>query len=158
MHSSPAVRLRGVTEQFGDVIALDGVDLDIARGQVQSVATSFAHLDRLQSRELGRPDVDAGPGNGWPCVVPWPIPGDTAVGTAIYQLVAAAEGRHVGDGDRPREVDGFFQVHTPTGDAPNPLWQVDGLVDLSRTPRKDEHAGHATAATHFAGQSRAGRS
>ncbi|NYG08211.1 ABC-2 type transport system permease protein [Phycicoccus badiiscoriae] len=121
----------------------------------QSVATSFAHLYRLQARELHRPDVteeqlrtsascyragshgnDAGPGNDWRCVVSWHIPGATAVGTAIYQLDVAAEGRYVADGDGPREVNGYFQVHTPTGDAPNPLWQVDGLVDLSRTPSK----------------------
>jgi GNAT superfamily N-acetyltransferase len=27
-------------------------------------------------------------------------------------------------------VNGFFQLHTSTGDAPNPLWQFDGSVDL----------------------------
>jgi ABC-2 type transport system permease protein len=36
----------------------------------------------------------------------------------------------VADGDGPQEVNGFFQVHRPTGDAPNPLWQFDGTVDL----------------------------
>jgi ABC-2 type transport system permease protein len=121
----------------------------------RSLATSFAHLYRLQSRDLRRPDVteaqlrtsascyragsrgnDAGPGNDWRCAVSWHLPGATAVGTAIYQLDVAAEGRYVADGDGPREVNGYFQVHTPTGDAPNPLWQIDGLVDLSRTPSK----------------------
>jgi ABC-2 type transport system permease protein len=116
----------------------------------QSMATSFAHLYRLQSRELHRPDVteaqlrtsascyragshgdDQGPGNDWRCVVTWHIPHATAVGTAVYQLDIAAEGRYVADGDGPQEVNGYFQVHTPTGDAPNPVWQVDGLVDLS---------------------------
>lgn len=115
----------------------------------RSLATSFAHLYRLQSRELHRPDVteaqlrtsascyragsqgnDQGPGNDWRCAVTWHIPGATAVGTAIYQLDVAAEGRYVADGDGPREVNGYFQVHTPTGDTPNPLWQIDGLVDL----------------------------
>jgi ABC-2 type transport system permease protein len=116
----------------------------------QSLATSFAHLYRLQSRELHRPDVtekqlhtsascyragsqgnDQGPGNDWRCAVSWHIPGATAVGTAIYQLDVAAEGRYVADGDGPREVNGYFQVRTPSGDTPNPLWQIDGLVDLS---------------------------
>ena len=39
-------------------------------------------------------------------------------------------GRYVADGDGPKEVNGYFLVRTPTGDAPNPLWQFDGLVDL----------------------------
>jgi ABC-2 type transport system permease protein len=115
----------------------------------QSLATSFAHLYRLQLRELHRPDVtekqlrtstscyragsqgnDQGPGNDWRCAVSWHIPGATAVGTAIYQLDVAAEGRYVADGDGPREVNGYFHVRAPTGDTPNPLWQIDGLVDL----------------------------
>ncbi len=123
----------------------------IARSQVeQSLATSFAHLYRLQSRELRRPDVteaqlrtsascyragtpgdDQGPGNDWRCTVSWHIPGATAVGTAFYQLDVAADGRYVADGDGPKEVNGYFQVRTPSGDAANPLWQIDGLVDLS---------------------------
>lgn len=123
----------------------------IERSKVeQSLATSFAHLYRLQSRELHRPDVteqqlrtsascyrggshghDQGPGNDWRCAVTWHIPGATAVGTANYQLDIAAEGRYVADGDGPQEVNGYFQVRTPAGDAPNPAWQIDGLVDLS---------------------------
>ncbi|WP_147066344.1 ABC transporter permease [Terrabacter aerolatus] len=115
-----------------------------------SLAASFAHLYRLQSRELHRPDVteeqlrtsascyragspgdDEGAGNDWRCAVSWHIPGATAVGTALYQLDVAAEGRYVADGDGPKEVNGYFQVRTPSGDAANPLWQIDSLVDLS---------------------------
>ena len=34
-------------------------------------------------------------------------------------------------------ANGFFQVHTVTGDAPNPLWQFDGSVDLlTRSARR----------------------
>jgi ABC-2 type transport system permease protein len=73
---------------------------------------------------------DVGPGNDWRCVVSWHLPGATAVGSAIYQLDITADGRYVADGDGPQEVNGFFQVRTPTGDAPNPLWQFDGSVDL----------------------------
>ena len=47
------------------------------------------------------------------------------------------DGRYVADGDGPKEVNGFFQVRTPHGDAPNPLWQFDGTVDLLQPPRKD---------------------
>jgi ABC-2 type transport system permease protein len=114
-----------------------------------SVATTYGHLYRLQARELHRPDVteqqlgttaacdrggslvaDVGPGNDWRCVVTWHIPGAKAAGTAIYQLDVTPDGRYVADGDGPQEVNGFFQVHAATGDASNPLWQLDGSVDL----------------------------
>jgi len=122
----------------------------IDRPKLQSsLATAYAHLYRLQSGELNRPDVterqlrtsascdkggslveDSGAGNDWRCVVSWHIPGATATGSAIYQLDVTAGGRYVADGDGPHEVNGFFQVHTSEGDAPNPLWQFDGSVDL----------------------------
>jgi ABC-2 type transport system permease protein len=115
----------------------------------RALATSFGHLYRLQARELGRPDVteqqlqstatcdkggflteDTGPGNDWRCVVSWHIPGATATGSAIYQLDVTSDGRYVADGDGPQSVNGFFQVRVPTGVAPNPLWQLDGSLDL----------------------------
>src|SRR5271166_5547243 len=37
MSNSCAVRGRGLTKYFGDVVALDGVDLDVAAGQVHGV-------------------------------------------------------------------------------------------------------------------------
>lgn len=114
-----------------------------------SLSTAYAHLYRLQTEQLHRPAVtetdlhtsaacdkggnrvaDHGPGNDWRCVVSWRLPGSTAEGSAIYQLDVTAEGRYVADGDGPKEVNGFFSVHTPSGDAPNPLWQFDGYVDL----------------------------
>jgi ABC-2 type transport system permease protein len=114
-----------------------------------SLSAAFAHLYRLQTEQLHRPSVtedelhtratcdkggervaDRGPGADWRCVVSWRLPGSAAVGSAIYQLDVAAEGRYVADGDGPKEVNGFFSVHTPSGDAPNPLWQLDGYVDL----------------------------
>ncbi|MGW3464419.1 hypothetical protein ACWDE9_34675, partial [Streptomyces olivaceoviridis] len=54
------------------------------------------------------------------------------------EIIVTAGG--VADGDGPKEVNGYFVVRTSTGDAPNPLWQFDGNVDLlsaspdSRTP------------------------
>jgi len=74
--------------------------------------------------------ADRGPGNDWRCVVSWRLPGSSARGSAIYQLDVAPEGRYVADGDGPKEVNGSFRVHTSSGDAPNPLWQLDGYVDL----------------------------
>lgn len=123
-----------------------GVDRDKLEG---SLATSFSHLYVLQSRELHRPLMtekqlkataecdkggdrveDTGPGNDWRCVVTWTVPGAQGVGNAVYQLDVLPDGRYVADGDGPKEVNGYFLVRTQTGDAPNPLWQFDGLVDL----------------------------
>jgi ABC-2 type transport system permease protein len=115
----------------------------------RSLATAFAHLYVLQTDELHRPDVteaqlrshascdkggslvdDVESGNDWRCVVTWHLPGSTATGSAIYQLDVTPDGRYVADGDGPRAVNGFFQVRTSTGDAPNPLWQFDASVNL----------------------------
>ncbi|HEY6888572.1 MAG TPA: ABC transporter permease [Solirubrobacter sp.] len=120
----------------------------------RSLATAFAHLYVVQTDELHRPAVtesdlrssatcdkggslvdDVGAGNDWRCVVTWRLPGSTATGSAIYQLDVTPDGRYVADGDGPQQVNGFFQVRTATGDAPNPLWQFDGLVNLlTRAP------------------------
>ncbi len=121
----------------------------------RSLATSFAHLYRVQTEQLHRPEVteaqlqaaatcdkggglvaNSGPGNGWRCVVTWHLPGVEAVGNAAYQLDVTADGRYIADGDGPRQVNGYFVVRTPTGDAPNPLWQFDGIVDLLETAPK----------------------
>ncbi|MFB6817897.1 ABC transporter permease, partial [Streptomyces sp. NPDC056347] len=115
----------------------------------RSVATAFAHLYRVQTEQLNRPAVTEarlrataacdkggssaepeGPGNDWRCVVSWHLPGVEAAGTALYQLDVTADGRFVADGDGPKEVNGYFLVRTPAGDAPNPLWQFDGNVEL----------------------------
>jgi ABC-2 type transport system permease protein len=115
----------------------------------RSLSTAFAHLYRMQTGELHRPSVteaelrtsascdkggglvaDVGAGNDWRCVVSWRLPGATAIGSAIYQLDVTPDGRYRADGDGPQEVNGFFQLRTATGDAPNPLWQFDGSVDL----------------------------
>ncbi|MEU6423785.1 ABC transporter permease [Streptomyces spiralis] len=128
-----------------------GITQDKVQG---SVATAFAHLYRMQTEQLHRPAVTEaqlrataactkgsvrvaaeGPGNDWRCVVSWHLPGVEATGTAIYQLDVTADGRFVADGDGPKEVNGYFLVRTPNGDAPNPLWQFDGNVELLRTSK-----------------------
>ncbi|MET7456856.1 ABC transporter permease [Streptomyces sp. NPDC005574] len=128
----------------------------IRQDKVQrSVATTFAHLYRRQTDQLNRPDVTEaqlrvtavcdkgdgqvtaeGAGNDWRCVVTWHLPGVQAAGTAVYQLDITADGRFVADGDGPKEVNGYFLVRTPTGNAPNPLWQFDSNVELLSTTRK----------------------
>ncbi|NDK26347.1 ABC transporter permease [Streptomyces sp. TR1341] len=127
----------------------------IEQDKVQhSLATAFAHLYRMQTEQLHRPAVTEaqlrataacdkgsdrvaarGPGNDWRCVVSWHLPGVEATGTAIYQLDVTSDGRFVADGDGPKEVNGYFLVRTPEGDAPNPLWQFDGNVELLPTSK-----------------------
>jgi ABC-2 type transport system permease protein len=137
-------------------VATPSTGSGIRQDKVQrSVATAFAHLYRLQTEELHRPAVTEaqlrataacnkgagrvaaeGPGNDWRCVVSWHLPGVQTTGQAIYQLDFTADGRFVADGDGPKEVNGYFLVRTPVGDAPNPLWQFDGNVDLLDTTPK----------------------
>ena len=151
----PLIGLVGITVA---VIAAStsGTSAGIGQGKVQrSVATSFAHLYRLQAKQLHRPDVTEaqlgatatcnkgdglvdphGPGNDWRCVVSWHLPHVAgATGSAIYQLDVKPDGRFVADGDGPKDVNGYFQVRTPTGDEPNPLWQFDATVDLLPTTK-----------------------
>jgi ABC-2 type transport system permease protein len=120
----------------------------------RSVAVAFAHLYRMQTEELHRPAVSEarlraaatctkgavqdgaeGAGNDWRCVVTWHLPGIDATGNAIYQLDITPDGRYIADGDGPKEVNGYFLVRTPDGDAANPLWQFDGGVNLLAADR-----------------------
>ena len=130
----------------------------IEQAKVQrSLATAFAHLYRLQTEELHRPAVTEaqlqatrglrqgrrpgrrrrGRATTGAASCPGTSPASTAAGPAIYQLDVTADGRYVADGDGPKEVNGYFLVRTPTGDAPNPLWQFDGNVDLLASTRRD---------------------
>ncbi|MEU9174846.1 ABC transporter permease [Streptomyces sp. NPDC048420] len=138
------------------VIAVSVPSTGITQGKVQrSVATAFAHLYRMQTEQLHRPAVteaqlrasaactksdgqaaQQGAGNDWRCVVTWHLPGVPVAGTAVYQLDVGSDGRFVADGDGPKEVNGYFLVRTSTGDAPNPLWQFDGNVELLDTTSK----------------------
>ena len=123
----------------------------IDAGKLQrSLATSFGHLYVVQSQEVYHLSVTAaqlrttasctkgqglvsqdGPGNDWRCSVYWHLPGvNNATGQAVYQLDVSPNGRYVADGDGPNQVNGYFVLRAPYGDAPNPLWQFDGLVDL----------------------------
>ena len=146
---APLVALCAITAAaLAGTTAATGSGIDRAKLNA-AVATAFGHLYRMQTVELHRPAVteaqlraaascdkggsmveDVGAGNDWRCVVTWQLPGSAAVGSAVYQLDVNPQGRYVADGDGPQEVNGFFRVHSSTGDAPNPLWQFDGSVDL----------------------------
>ncbi|MET8081031.1 ABC transporter permease [Streptomyces sp. NPDC005303] len=138
------------------VVAVSTDSSGITQAKVQrSLATAFAHLYRIQTEQLHRPAVteaqlrasaactksdgqaaQQGAGNDWRCVVTWHLPGVPVAGTAVYQLDVGSDGRFVADGDGPKEVNGYFLVRTSTGDAPNPLWQFDGDVELLDTTSK----------------------
>jgi ABC-2 type transport system ATP-binding protein len=61
MHRSPAVRGRGIKKSFGDVVALDGVDLDVASGQVHGlVGPNGAGKTTLLGLLLGLAVADSG--------------------------------------------------------------------------------------------------
>jgi ABC-2 type transport system permease protein len=151
----PLVGLAALTVAIVGV-ATPSMGSGIEQGKVQrSVATAFAHLYRMQTQQLNRPAVTEaqlrvtaacnksgghvapqGAGNDWRCVVSWHLPDVEVTGTAIYQLDITANGRFIADGDGPKEVNGFFLVRTPTGDAPNPLGLFDGNVELLDTTPK----------------------
>ncbi|MER6284422.1 ABC transporter permease [Streptomyces sviceus] len=138
----------------GIAVGTDSTGITQAKVQ-RSLATAFAHLYRSQTEQLHRPAVteaqlrasaactksdgqaaQQGAGNDWRCVVTWHLPGVPVAGTAVYQLDVGSDGRFVADGDGPKEVNGYFLVRTSTGDAPNPLWQFDGNVELLDTTSK----------------------
>lgn len=61
MDRSPAVRARGITKCFGDVIALDGVDLDVAPGRIHGlVGPNGAGKTTLLGLLLGLAVADSG--------------------------------------------------------------------------------------------------
>jgi ABC-2 type transport system ATP-binding protein len=61
MNRTPAVRARGITKSFGNVVALDGVDLDIATGQVHGlVGPNGAGKTTLLGLLLGLAVADSG--------------------------------------------------------------------------------------------------
>jgi len=61
MDSKPAVRARGIHKSFGDVVALDGVDLDVHEGQVHGlVGPNGAGKTTLLGLLLGLATPDGG--------------------------------------------------------------------------------------------------
>ncbi|MFE1839361.1 ABC transporter ATP-binding protein [Streptomyces sviceus] len=61
MDTLHAVRARGITKCFGDVVALDGVDLDVTRGQIHGLAgPNGAGKTTLLGLLLGLAVADAG--------------------------------------------------------------------------------------------------
>lgn len=61
MHTVPAVRARGITKCFGEVVALDAIDLDVAPGQIHGlVGPNGAGKTTLLGLLLGLSVADAG--------------------------------------------------------------------------------------------------
>src|ERR687887_1934476 len=61
MDETPAVRARGIAKCFGEVVALDGVDLDVATGQIHGlVGPNGAGKTTLLGLLLGLAVADSG--------------------------------------------------------------------------------------------------
>ena len=61
VHQTLAVRARAITKSFGEVVALDGVDLDVAGGQVHGlVGPNGAGKTTLLGLLLGLAEADGG--------------------------------------------------------------------------------------------------
>src|SRR6266699_6072418 len=61
MNTSIAIRARGITKCFGDVVALDGIDLDVAPGRVHGlVGPNGAGKTTLLGLLLGLAVADSG--------------------------------------------------------------------------------------------------
>ncbi len=61
METAPAVRARGITKSFGDVVALDCIDLDVAQGQIHGlVGPNGAGKTTLLGLLLGLAIADSG--------------------------------------------------------------------------------------------------
>src|SRR6201986_2180275 len=61
MPTVPAIRARGIVKRFGEIVALDGVDLDVARGQIHGlVGPNGACKTTLLGLLLGLAVADAG--------------------------------------------------------------------------------------------------
>ena len=61
VHQTLAVRARAITKSFGEVVALDGVDLDVAEGQVHGlVGPNGAGKTTLLGLLLGLTEADGG--------------------------------------------------------------------------------------------------
>ncbi|CAG7647853.1 ABC transporter ATP-binding protein [Actinacidiphila bryophytorum] len=61
MDTPPAVRARGITKCFGEVVALDGIDLDVAQGQIHGlVGPNGAGKTTLLGLLLGLAAADSG--------------------------------------------------------------------------------------------------
>jgi ABC-2 type transport system ATP-binding protein len=69
MHGKPALRARGISKSFGEVVALDGVDIDVAEGQIHGlVGPNGAGKTTLLGLLLGLAVADRGELEvlGWP--------------------------------------------------------------------------------------------
>src|SRR3954465_10348148 len=79
MDMLPAVRARGVSKFFGSVVALDGIDLDVARGEIHGlVGPNGAGKTTLLGLLLGLAAADSGRLE--------------ILGTAVGRALAAPEG------------------------------------------------------------------
>jgi ABC-2 type transport system ATP-binding protein len=103
MDDTRAIRARGITKRYGEVVALDGIDLDVPRGQVHGlVGPNGAGKTTLLGLLLGLAQPDSGElevlGNGVAGFVD--APGLYPTLTARQNLATLASLRRIDDGRR----------------------------------------------------------
>jgi ABC-2 type transport system ATP-binding protein len=91
MDTPPAVRARGITKYFGEVVALDGVDLDVAPGQIHGlVGPNGAGKTTLLGLLLGLAVADRGTPVGRALAVPVGVAGFVD-GPGLYPSMTAKQ-------------------------------------------------------------------
>ncbi|TDD86998.1 ABC transporter ATP-binding protein [Actinomadura darangshiensis] len=133
MQRSPAVRGRGIRKTFGDVVALDGVDLEVPEGEVHGlVGPNGAGKTTLLGLLLGLAVADGGRLEilGTPVGRTLAVPGGVAGfvdGPGLYPSLTARQNLAALEALRGHDADGAGGSTDGVGDA---LEQV-GLTDVA---------------------------
>jgi len=106
------IEIRNVTKTFGDLRALDGVDLDVARGEVVCVigpsgsgkSTLLRCVNALERPDSGAITVDGRPVEGLPCPSTAVVKGDSK---SLLVASASVVAKVVRDA-RMRELDALY--------------------------------------------------
>jgi manganese transport system ATP-binding protein len=123
--AAPALRLTGLTVRYGDVVALDGVDLSIARGRICGVVgMNGSGKSTLFKSVMGLVTPDAG-----------------TVSVASLSPTAARKRGIVGYVPQNEDVDGQFPVSV----ADVVMMGRYGRMGFLRRPRAADHAAVAEA-------------
>ncbi len=124
-HGPGLLVARGLTKSFGDLLVLDGVDLDVSAGQTLALlgpsgcgkSTLLRILAGLEAFDAGTVTVDGRPVEG-----PSPLRGMVAQAGTLFPWLTVRQ--NVGFGPRDRGVDGVDRLVAD-------LLEVTGLADFA---------------------------